>query len=455
MKTDKFFNATYSFLIGIGLITIGILLLIGRSSLYINVINLFIIAIFFLSVKQLMNYFIGREKDKKINFVRSFINILFCFIFSLFRNIPLSIVPIAFGIYLLLSSIIKYINGGIYLYNKTKGYLTEFVLGTIYLLLSLSIIFSPIKNLDTVLIILGIYVLLLGINYIIDFISFIMPIHVKNKLRRRIRIALPAAVEAIIPYAVLSEINYLIDKDNYDNLVFEENKKNIEPDIEVFVHTSPRGFNRMGHVDIYYNGKVISYGGYDDSSLRFFRLIGDGVVFVVPSRSKYISFCIEHSKKTIFAFGLKLTDKQKDRVNEAIENIFKDLEDWECPYQAAINVNNKKSKKKKKRNNSNQFKDYASTLYQSTEVKFYKFNNGRWKKYFVLGNNCSRLADYIVGKSGLDLLKMYGVITPGAYYEYLNREFQKKNSMIISRKIYNSKNVGKKTNAKTFKGFSK
>ena len=50
---------------------------------------------------------------------------------------------------------------------------------------------------------------------------------------------------------------------------------------------------------------------------------------------------------------------------------------------------------------------------------------------------------------------MNGVITPGTYYEYLNREFQKKNSMVISRKIYNQKNVDKKKIQEIFKGFSK
>ena len=50
---------------------------------------------------------------------------------------------------------------------------------------------------------------------------------------------------------------------------------------------------------------------------------------------------------------------------------------------------------------------------------------------------------------------MTGIITPGTYYEYLNREFQKKNSMVISRKIYNNKNIDKKTVKEIFKGFSK
>ena len=111
-----------------------------------------------------------------------------------------------------------------------------------------------------------------------------------------------------------------------------------------------------------------------------------------------------------------------------------------------------RKKKKGKKLQERKYKDYASNLYKSTNVKFYKFNSGKFKKYFALGNNCSKLADYIIGKSGIDLLKMYGVITPGTYYEYLNREYKKKDSMVISREIYNAKNV--KSNNK-YSGFSK
>ena len=67
------------------------------------------------------------------------------------------------------------------------------------------------------------------------------------------------------------------------------------------------------------------------------------------------------------------------------------------------------------------------------------------------------LADSIIGKSGTDILKINGIITPGTYYEYLNREFQKKNSMVISKNIYNAQSTGieKLKNNKIFKGFSK
>ncbi len=447
IKSDKLFNATNSCMIGVCLIISGIFLIVLKDHLYINLIHIFILAILFLSIKQFVNYFFGKKKDQKMNFTRCFFNLIFCIILSLFQNIPLSILPLIFGSYLLLNGVIKFISYIILLRNKSNGRIIELIVSLFYFAISIPIIFSPLKNLNTVLILLGIYFILLGINYLVDFITFLIPKRIKNKIKRNFRISLPAAMEAIIPYTVLNEINYLLNQENYDKpFVFEEKSEEAEPDMEIFVHTSSHGFNRMGHVDLYYQGKVISYGNYDASSVHFFDMLGDGVVFTTD-REKYIPFCIEHSDKTLFVFGLKLTDHQKKNIDKELEKLFSQLVEWNPPYVEAIF--------KRKRVSKNKYKDYASRLYQITNAKFYKFTSGRFQKYFVLGTNCCRLADWIIGKSGIDLLKMNGVITPGTYYEYLNREFQKKNSMVISRKIYNQKNVDKKTIQEIFKGFSK
>jgi len=52
---------------------------------------------------------------------------------------------------------------------------------------------------------------------------------------------------------------------------------------------------------------------------------------------------------------------------------------------------------------------------------------------------------------------MNGLITPGAYYEYLNREFRKKNSMVVSRTIYNKTSPKNPVNikGKVIKNFSR
>ena len=113
----------------------------------------------------------GKKKDKKINFTRCFFNLIFCLVLSCFKNIPLRILPIIFGFYLLLNAIIKFISGYILVKNKANGKLTEFMIGFVYLIVSIPIIFSPLKNLNRVLIVVGIYIILLGINFIMDFIS--------------------------------------------------------------------------------------------------------------------------------------------------------------------------------------------------------------------------------------------------------------------------------------------
>ena len=72
----------------------------------------------------------------------------------------------------------------------------------------------------------------------------------------------------------------------------------------------------MGHADLYFDNEIISYGNYDYHSIRVFESIGDGVLFTTPNKEKYIEFCQKNSKKTLFGFGLKLTDKQIKAVRK-------------------------------------------------------------------------------------------------------------------------------------------
>ena len=314
-------------------------------------------------------------------------------------------------------------------YENTNGRLLELFQAFIYLVIGIPLLISPLKKLSVMLTVMGVYILLLGINFIFDFINTIIPRKVKRKLQRRIKITLPVLFQAIIPYQVLNEINYFINKEEYSKkIVYEEKNQDIKPDLEVFIHSSMNGFNRLGHVDICFKDKVYSYGNYDDSSKRLFDMIGDGVLFVTD-KEHYIPFCIKHSHKTIFGFGLKLNDRQIKNIDNYIDKIFTNIYEWNSPIQEDMIS--------KKKINKDDYTDYASCLYKSTKAKFYKFETGKFKKYFVLGINCCLLADSIIGKSGSDILKMNGIITPGTYYEYLNREFKKKNSMVISKNIYN------------------
>ncbi len=438
LKSDKLFEATSLLVASLSLIILGILILIGKNQLYFSVIDMFISTLLILGVLQFARYFFLKLKpqEKKVTFTRSFAYLLFCLILSSIREIPKSIMPLLFSIYMLLNGVIKLMTYLILLTSKANGRLGQLLLSIIYFLIGIPLLISPIKNVDTMLIFLGSYTIMLGATYLVDFIVELIPKKIKTKIRRRFRITLPVLLEAVLPYQVLREINYYWDKDTFDvPMVYEEKKTDSIPDLEVFIHVAPSGYNRFGHVDVCMDGVVISYGAYDFTTSKLFNMIGEGMIFEVD-RQKYINFCTHHSNKTLFCFGLKLTERQKANVKKQIDSIMNCVHPFETNYERDL--------KNKKRVKKSDYEDYPSKLVILAGAKFYKVHSGPFKTFFVLGVNCCKLADNIIGKSGSDLLKMTGIITPGTYYEYLNQEFYKKNGMVISKVIYNNKALKKK-----------
>ena len=155
---------------------------------------------------------------------------------------------------------------------------------------------------------------------------------------------------------------------------------------------------------------------YDEKSKKLFESLGNGTLFKTNERDKYLKFCTTNSDKTIFAFGITLADKEKEKIEKRLKEIEDDTYPW----------NPKESKKN----------SYAQKLVKKTQAKFYKFKSSNYKTYFLMSTNCVKLVDDVVGTTGSDLLTINGVITPGAYYEYLENEFKKKNSNVITKQIY-------------------
>lgn len=332
----------------------------------------------------------------------------------------LSLFPIVFGLYMLLNGIIKIIT---YIVFKTQNKTNIGLLfgSIIDLIFSFIMITQPSKNIKTLTIILGIYLILFGITYLKDFIRECFPQKYNNK--RGIRITLPVILSFLIPYTVLLKINKLLE--DWKTPVNLDNKNTSgNVDLEILIHVKDTKIGRFGHADLCYKDKVYSYGCYDEESKKLFESLGSGTLFNVDGKEKYIKYCNTHSDKTIFCFGLTLSEKQKEKVENKIKEIESHLYKWDP----------KEKKKKKERKNS-----YANELVKETDAEFYKFNDTSYKTYFLLSTNCVKLVDDIVGVTGSDILKINGVITPGTYYEYLEREFKRKNSNVISKQIYTNK----------------
>lgn len=421
-KKNKYSNVIGDLFMGLIFITISVVLYFGRDTLYKYVVNIVVSILLLLSIFQFIKYFFKKQsvKESRKTFLSCLFNLFVCLVFVMLPNLPLGILPVIFSIYLFLLGSSQFIMYLLLLSNKDKDRIRNLFWGIVYYSISIPILFSPINKISDFLLWLSLYTFLLGITFIYDFFVAFISKKTKDQFKRKIRITLPVIFEAIIPYSVMIKINKTLETSN--DYKHYESREDSASDMYILIHTSSNGVNKFGHIDVYFDGQVISYGNYDEGSRKYKQMFGDGVLFMTDCKEEYIDFCIDNSKKTLFEFGIKLNDKQKCKVRQRINDILSNTVIWNY-------------KDDKKYNNGN---SYVSKLYKRTKARFYKFKSGKYKTYFVLGTNCCYLADDIIGKSGSDILSLNGIITPGTYYDYLNKELHRKNSIVISRKIYNA-----------------
>lgn len=410
----------YSNLLSIGLVLLitGVLLLIFKRNLLLVFVYICSLIITLIGVSGIVNFLI--KKKDKIYLFSSIINFILGIIMILIPNIPLSIFSIIFALYILFNGAIKLINYYLLRKNHATNRLRVLISSLIDIIFSVTCMFSPLYSLNTIINIIALYFIALSLTYIFDFVAQIIPIKSKNNFKRKIKITLPVFLTSFIPYTILKFINKSLETNDTASINFHNTKSDDDIDMEIFIHVADNGFMKMGHVDIYFDNEVITYGNYDKYSLKLFTSIGDGVLITINSKEEYIKFCQNDTKKTLFGFGLKLTDKQKAMIRKKIKDIKSNTYFWDGPSTNTDTTNN----------------SYAIRLYKATKAKFYKFNSGKFKTYFVMSTNCVLLADSIIGSLGTDLLKINGIITPGSYYDYLMKEYMKKNSMVISYNIY-------------------
>ncbi|MCR2032966.1 DUF308 domain-containing protein [Anaerofustis stercorihominis] len=278
----------------------------------------------------------------------------------------------------------------------------------------------------------GLYLIFYGITIFTDFIDEEIPKSYANKLIRKFSVRLPVLFTTNILKNTLKKVNDFINQVDTNNgeINLSENQIGLEPNLDILIHVKKDGTGAFGHVDFFFDGYVISYGNYDFSSLKLFGSMGEGVLFFANSKENYIKFCNWYDEKTIFDFGLRLTDLQIEKVRNKIKEHMANSYYWLAP----IDYYNNKNK---------DYDDYASELSKANNITFRKIKRGRFKYYFTFYTNCVKFADSILGQAGIDILNLNGVISPGAYFNYFDREYRRKNSIVITKTVYNPKGIVK------------
>ena len=344
---------------------------------------------------------------------------------NLATDVPIYILALVIGVYQIFHASINLVTYVLYRKNKIRPRFRLLLDGLVLVFLGGTSLLSSTGNSVFQLFVLGAYFFLYGVSNIRDGFLFEEEIG-KNHLKRRIRISLPIVLAALIPASTLAKINKFMQEnaDEREDIHLGMVKSGKTAELEIFVHTAETSlFSAIGHVDICYQGRVISYGNYDPSSETLFGMVGDGVLYFCD-RDKYIDLCKRESQKTLFGYGIDLTPEMEKAVQKKLAELKQLTIPWEPSADKIMTGDGKEDY------------TYAYKIRHETDGELYKFIKSKFKSYFVLSTNCVLLADTIVGQAGTDILSPKGFIAPGTYQAYLNREFEKPNSIVVSKHVY-------------------
>lgn len=228
-------------------------------------------------------------------------------------------------------------------------------------------------------------------------------------------LSLPLILSAFIPMGVWIRVHT-----NDDDIPDAARDK---ADLYVFIYMKGGGFERFGHIDIGYQGKIYSYGCHDPENRTLAGTFGDGVL-IVSDQERFLRHAMYGEHKTVIAYGLKCKDEEKAIIEERIKNMMNRTVPWQPKYQ---------------RTGSDQDNDYASRVWKDTKASFFKFSSGRFRTYFVASTNCVLLADELIRGKNLNLISLSGFVTPGSYLEFLNTAYEQNSPVVISRRVLTEK----------------
>ena len=414
----------YSYLIsGLLWIIVGLFLIIEKQLFVVNISILFSSVLLIIGSGRLVKVVVPKRErnfeQRLVLLITGVSDWVLAFLIYFFRLSWPAFLSKAIGYYQLFIGVSLFISWLLLRRDRVSGRVGILLASVINLIWGVaSIAIKSSETVDSVVARLGFYLVFIGLTILMDARDYYLSQRTKTRVKRRIRVPLPVIFTILLPKKMLDKINHFIQEElsmsEWTSPELKETDR--QPVLKVFIHVGEDGFNQMGHVDLSYKGRVYAYGNYDIDSERLLGAIGDGVLFSLDDQD-YIDYCLQDNK-TLFEYRVVLTATQEVEFEKNLNDILKNTQAWEPT-------------------SSTQLASYLGKMTQKYKVETFKFKSSRYKTYFVLGTNCVLLADQLIGASGLDLLAMVGILAPGTYYDYFEKEYQKPNSIVVGKTIHN------------------
>ena len=273
-KVNK--NLIFYFAMALALAVAGITSILARSSLVSLVMVLLGVDLMINGLVQLVRFFLAkmrRSGDFSV-LIRAFLSMSASVFLIWYQEIPMWLMVVLFGAYMLLYGTAFLIQWWLYRQDVVKGRFLMFLMMIGFYVVGGIFLLSPSLTMDDMLILFGIYCLMLALTYFRDGLDALSS-KTKSRMKRKVRFTMPAIICALVPAKALNDINeYLKDEDDYE---IDDHKDEEKGDLDIYVHVTDSGFGLLGHMDIGFEGMILSYGNYDTDSYRLNSIIGDGV----------------------------------------------------------------------------------------------------------------------------------------------------------------------------------
>lgn len=393
---------------------------------YISWVVLYILVIISCFVEPfhiIMNYVFDLKTCTKVDLLNLILHILFGVVIIAMPEMFMRFTIVFYGWWLLLEAWICFVNFHVIRQDRLKGGVTQFLKGLFNLLFGFFFVLGPsITEKGSLLtLIAGFYFLFYG------FISFIQCLrlnHPDSLLAKKTNwtFSLPVLVNAFLPIRTYVSIRAMQRQEG----IRPQHKKE-KVDLEVFIYLKGSGFEQLGHVDIAYGDTIYSYGCHDPKTWKLGGTLGDGVLIQVD-RKRFLQQGVDENGKVILGYGIRLNEKEKEMLEDRISSLLARSTPWLPVAEQNIALHK----------NVYEPMDYPSRVFRSTGANFYKFQQGKFKTYFVASTNCVLLADELIRCKDLRLIDLGGFVTPGAYLSFLNNEYLLKKGTVVSRTLYQS-----------------
>ncbi len=372
----------------------------------------------------LLFFFDAFHKKRSLDLVASIVCLLYFGWALLWWKRDADILRTLFIVYYAIIAAVFYIQTILDLKDHSSNWKAELLLAFFY---TCFVVFSSYR-LATISHLLALYFFIQACQMGLELYFFSSPYNARYYSFRD-WIMLPAWFVSVFPSFVMG---HLVEKKMHDeNTHFDAKKSEDKPDLIVWIHTGEYGTTLYGHMTFSRDSIMYSYGDYDVAKMKWFKTLGPGIFFSVNDQIYANNCCIvEHCP--LFAYGIKLTDEQKQKFEAMKDSILSQTIRWHCPMQEAYFKTGHASL-------ADFEKDYASRLWDRTCAIFRMYTKGQWAWYSLLGNNCSNYSSAMLNEIGLHIPVSKGIVSPGEFFEYFEQAYQDPDSCVISKSWHSAK----------------